>query len=342
MDTPLKRILCVFSSNGTLGVYLFFILSGFLISFPFFKRLDEERDWYPPGYILRRTTKVIPPLYISIICLTILAMIQSHTWAPIIGAIETMAFFQIFRSPNPMISPIYWSLAAEVAFYTVLPVLFLIFRSWLRKKQWLIPLILIGISTGIWLAVCGNSELYTKDPLIRDVLLSFVYFGWGTLFSCVYVAFPKATTYGGPCAWAGLAGFMGCCIISTHYWLAKDTSLTTGMFTRLVFVNALGASGFLMLFLTYSERAVITRILSLPLLALAGLVSYEWYLFHLIFLFISDHITGSELHGSYRLLIVRIFFMYPVSFIFAAAFYRLFSLPILRWAHQPRVQQSPV
>jgi peptidoglycan/LPS O-acetylase OafA/YrhL len=338
MDTPLKRSLSVISSNGTMGVWLFFVLSGFLISLPFFKRLHSSDSWCPPGFAIRRAAKVIPPLYLSIILLTAVFIHGSHSWVPVRGALETMLFFHIFVWPNPVITPIYWSLAAEVAFYLFLPVLFFTLRPLLRKHPWIVPVVLIGLSAVTWMTTASNPTLQKSTPFIHDVLLSFVFFGWGALFACVYVAKPAAPfRHSALCVLAGAVGFFACGEISGHYWLAHQAYIG-GLFSYLFFTNAVGLCAALMLFVVQDSRALMNRVLCSPLLILCGLVSYEWYLFHLLFIGFSKLITGDDLHGSFAKLMVRIFFAFPVSFVFSAVVYRLFSLPILRKAHTSRAR----
>jgi peptidoglycan/LPS O-acetylase OafA/YrhL len=337
MDTGFKRALCIVSVNGGIGVWLFFVLSGFLISLPFFKRVKATGAWCPPGYVKRRVAKVIPPLYVSIILFTIYHIWDLHSWAPLRGALETMLFFEIFQMPNPLVAVIYWSLAAEVSFYILLPFLFWFLRTQLRRMPQIIPLLLIGTAAGTWISVIDHPDMVKNYPLIRDVLFSFVFFGWGGLFACFYLAYPKISdSVSSFCVLAGFAGFALCCWANAQFFLVHKTYLD-GPILHLVISNALGASAALMLFVSYGTQSLICRLFSIPLLSLAGLISYEWYLFHDLFIILSNMITGSNLKGSYGKLFVRIIFAFPVAFIFSAAFYRYFSLPILRRAHQSKV-----
>src|SRR5262245_48926083 len=48
-----------FLTTGALGVQIFFALSGFLISYPFFRaRAADPLAWYVPGYAGRRALKI--------------------------------------------------------------------------------------------------------------------------------------------------------------------------------------------------------------------------------------------------------------------------------------------
>jgi peptidoglycan/LPS O-acetylase OafA/YrhL len=338
MDTPLKRIMCFFSTNGTLGVWLFFVLSGFLITLPFFKRVGSATgEWCPHGYVLRRAAKVIPPFYVSIWVMGLFVFSQRHDWHVFRTALMTMAFLHAFWDLRPPITPLYWSLAAEVTFYCAVPFIFYLGRRRLRGRPWIVPAVLIGSSL-VTLAL-SNQTVRDTYPFVRGVLLIFVFFGWGALFSCFFTVLPK-TAFRGMIRWGpflGLIGFLCSCLMETHLWLAKGSSLSLSPYAAL-WTNVFGLSVFLMLFVVYFERDWIGRLFCTPLLVVAGLVSYEWYLFHLLFIGFSNFITGSDLHGSYPRLCIRIFFAFPVAFVFSALFYRFFSLPILRWAHRPSRQ----
>jgi peptidoglycan/LPS O-acetylase OafA/YrhL len=329
IKAPLLRILCTISTNGTAGVWLFFVLSGFLISMPFF-RCAASPQWLPPGYAIRRAAKVIPPLYLSIVLLTAFSIYIFHNPRYIIGGLETMAFVEIFKPPDPMISPIYWTLAAEVSFYTLLPFLFIASR----RVPWLVPFILMAISTATWAVVEGNPDSVATRPFIRDVLLSFILFGWGALFAWSHINFPGLMArYASKCVPVGIIGFIAVCSIRTHTWFI-GIALVDGVVFRYLCSFAAGLSVFLILPIIYGVPVLIYRFLCHPIMILTGLISYEWYLFHTLFLGLSQIITGNNLHGSIPGLVIRLIFTFPLAYTFAALVYRHFSLPILRWAHR--------
>ena len=101
---------------GRTGVTLFFVISGFLLSIPWFQAAAEGRP--PPGlknYYLARALRIVPLYY----CAVLLACFVSGDWW--VG-LQAFAFqfvgFDIFP-----FSVVWWTLATELQFYVVLPFL---------------------------------------------------------------------------------------------------------------------------------------------------------------------------------------------------------------------------
>ena len=64
---------------GWVGVPIFFVLSGFLISLPFFTGRQANADfWYPKGYARRRLAKIMPPFYLSILFFAVFYWFRFH------------------------------------------------------------------------------------------------------------------------------------------------------------------------------------------------------------------------------------------------------------------------
>jgi peptidoglycan/LPS O-acetylase OafA/YrhL len=68
--------------SGGQGVQLFFALSGFLISWPFWKRkLTNSAAIVPPGYSRRRFWKIYPPLALSLVIFTPCYILLNNDWS---------------------------------------------------------------------------------------------------------------------------------------------------------------------------------------------------------------------------------------------------------------------
>ena len=110
---------------GWMGVPMFFVLSGFLISYPFFqKRATNPQFWYQRGYARRRLGKILPPFYLSIVCFIGFYWWRYQDPAYLLSALKWAAGLGNFISISPNFNGVYWSLIVESHFYVVLPLLF--------------------------------------------------------------------------------------------------------------------------------------------------------------------------------------------------------------------------
>jgi len=110
-----------FVRGGHTGVDLFFLLSGFLLAFPFLgdrrTGLAEIRVFYT-----RRALRILPLYWAAVLC----GVLMTGQIANLGGALPYLLFLNSLPgmgSPLPPWSDVWWSLATEVQFYLLLPVL---------------------------------------------------------------------------------------------------------------------------------------------------------------------------------------------------------------------------
>lgn len=114
--------LALFMANGNHGVSLFFSLSGFLLSLPFWRSFFTDRP-YPSlwSYYLRRVARVIPAYYF----LLTLLILWGNLWKMPGTRFDMMAhYLMVFNFTEFTIfsiNPPFWSIAVELQFYLVLP-----------------------------------------------------------------------------------------------------------------------------------------------------------------------------------------------------------------------------
>ena len=135
--------------NGEYGVALFFILSGLLLSQPFWKSVLYQADWPDlKSYVIHRLARILPAYYLSLTLLIILSGYWRYpdAFADILlhySFLFNYAEFSIFSINAP-----FWTLAVEMQFYCLLPLLFLLLRR-------LSPLHIVGIILLLSLAAYG-------------------------------------------------------------------------------------------------------------------------------------------------------------------------------------------
>ncbi|MGI9050974.1 MAG: acyltransferase family protein [Rubrobacteraceae bacterium] len=126
LEVPLLRMnLLSYFNLGYLGVSLFFLLSGYLLTWTEEKR--ARRSAYSLlSYAKRRALRLIPAYYVAIVLVVVLWPTR-----PSLGDVALLfTFLHGFRPQFPVgLDPAVWSLTPEVAFYAMLPFLVLKLRS---------------------------------------------------------------------------------------------------------------------------------------------------------------------------------------------------------------------
>lgn len=132
-------------SGGFIGVDVFFVISGFLISSIIFKNLENQAFSFLDFYV-RRINRIFPALIVvllSVLAFGFLALFPDelkqlgrHVWAGVgyfsnFQLLSEVGYFDVASDKKPLLH--LWSLAIEEQFYIFAPLLFFIIYK-LRKK----------------------------------------------------------------------------------------------------------------------------------------------------------------------------------------------------------------
>lgn len=114
--------------NGNAGVALFFALSGFLLSRSYWQALSMGSLQPSTGnFLLRRMARVVPAYFL---CLTGLIVVnrlwQEDSW-PQDALLHYFFIFNYFDANIFSINPPFWTVAVELQFYLLLPLIFFVF-----------------------------------------------------------------------------------------------------------------------------------------------------------------------------------------------------------------------
>jgi peptidoglycan/LPS O-acetylase OafA/YrhL len=324
----------IFAAGGC-GVALFFCLSGYLVSLPFWKRkLAGKTPVVPTGYSQRRFFKIYPPLVLSILLFTPIYIYIGHDPSYLVAAAEWLVGAPILFPVDGRFNPVMWSLIVEVQFYILLPVVMLLFRDIsMRKSIWIIPLVFASIGA-CFRYVFLAFKIHLPYPITYVPLLSGLdAFTMGVLVGGLYaMGFIRKS-------WAKIGNvgllilFVMLPVISFLHLTQKESGIQTEAIDFILKI-AFGC----MLFLVADAECFATRLLCNPLLRWFGIVSYEWYLFHqAIFLWFKGALGPANGSPLTYLLIVGGSFV--ASLLLAALVYKYFSLPILIYA---RTRHKPI
>jgi peptidoglycan/LPS O-acetylase OafA/YrhL len=252
--------------GGWIGVDLFFVISGFLIT----RILESHRDMplgrYFAVFYQRRALRILPPYVLLLVVTTILFGREwLHSWYLYFGAMN------LSRTGYPSLSML-WSLAVEEQFYLIWP--FIVLLAPRKRLPWvaLLLIVIAPILRALYTPLLANPWLiYKLTPFRMDELAA------GALIGLLYDDNKERISKIG-LAWlipaaCGIAALEICRRIggfSTADFTVKANVLTYE-FNLLVV-----ASVFLW---ALSDRG--TQILKFPVVRWVGRVSYSFYLIHI-------------------------------------------------------------
>lgn len=124
------------ASRGTIGVFLFFAISGFILCLPFAKyHLKGGRKVPLKGYLWRRVTRLEPPYLIWMTVFFLVLLVQNPA-AEGLGSrwgFSMIYLHNIVYGEYTPINPVAWSLEIEIQFYLLAPFLAALFFSIKQK-----------------------------------------------------------------------------------------------------------------------------------------------------------------------------------------------------------------
>ena len=309
-----------------LSLIAFFVLSGFLLSRPWFAAaLDSGRPPDVRRYVRARAARILPAYYVALAgSIVFLWGLRGTPGLRLPPAGELPLFFvfgQNFSAASVMkLNPPMWSLAVEVMFYALLPLI-----GWLalrlpgrRGMQALVPLALFALGVAYNWAIAGKGLGLTFSKTLAPML---PYFALGMLTAL--------TVHGRTIGMRAMrvlftAGF-GLVLADG---LAKASMPATGIDVGLLPViirDIPSAFGFAFIIgaLVSSQRS---RVLGGTLLVGMGTISYGFYLWHVPVLMV---LRGHELLPMDPVLGSLVAFVPSVGL--ATLSWFALERPVLRW-----------
>jgi peptidoglycan/LPS O-acetylase OafA/YrhL len=170
--------------EGTHGMYLFFMISGFILSLPFAKAY--LKDYEPINlkrYYLRRLTRLEPPYIIALFLffLAHIIIVKKYAISQLIPSLMASIIYchDLIYGQHSLVLPVAWSLEIEVQFYLLAPLFCLFFNiksSATRRLTFL--LIMVG----------GTYYFSYATPRLENLLRYLHYFMAGLLLADLYVS----------------------------------------------------------------------------------------------------------------------------------------------------------
>jgi peptidoglycan/LPS O-acetylase OafA/YrhL len=174
--------------TGFVGVHLFFFLSGFVIAYPFVRAAATGAPG--PGwgsFAWRRFVKIVPSYVLSIAVAYSLGYAQRQPGAATVPDLASHLLFvhTWFADRYGTINGVLWTLAVEVEFYCIFPLIW-----WCFKRQpWLTAALMIGIAWA-WRAALASCCYTTLFPQYEENLPGYLdIFAFGMLAALAFTRY---------------------------------------------------------------------------------------------------------------------------------------------------------
>jgi peptidoglycan/LPS O-acetylase OafA/YrhL len=302
-------------SGGYVGVDIFFVISGFVITTTLAKEIDRRGTISIAGFYARRATRLLP----AATAVILVTLVASWLWLPpiLLGDIADDALastlyainyrlahvgVDYFATDTPSPLQHFWSLAVEEQFYLVWPLL-LIAVAALGRRLGRQPRRTVGNAWTVLALVAIIVASFVACVAITRRSLPWAYFGAPTrawelaLGALVAVGAHRLTRVPAPvgavATWAGMAAIAGSAL-----WF-DDATVFPGYAAALpvagaAFVIAGGCT---------TPRGGAHVLLRTVPFRLIGKLSYSWYLWHWPVLIIAPSVLHAEPTVWQRLLL---------------------------------------
>lgn len=333
------------------GVALFFVLSGFLLSLPFLTRAAQGRSRPSTGRYLWKRFLRIAPVYLLAVVLA-LSFIDENAHLRVRGWAVTLALGNTFLDPLPPagLSQM-WSLAVEVTFYLLLPALMVLALGRRSLQPWrLVSVLAVLVAVSVWWHLDGAGRM---GRVSNGAPLQWLpsYLSWFAIgialalthllhqrgrWSVVTTPLVRLGRQPGVC-WAIAGGLM--LVAATP--LAGPSLLAVSTPAESLTKNLLyaGVGGVIVLTGVFTAPGGYTRLFSHPRSRHLGWISYSLFCLHLPILHLVMRTTGWNLFQGHFLGIWAL--TIAVSLVASEVVYRFLERPAMRLKDVRRRSGSP-
>jgi len=320
-------------SGGFVGVDVFFVISGYLLTSLFFKEIDRANFVNIFAFFSRRVRRLLPASFLTVLGTVLIGWLVLSPFALedlIKDAFTASTYSMNFRllhqatdylssQASPSIFQHYWSLAVEEQFYLIWPFLFAAFAKLKisREQIGILMIILISVSFGSSIVVSENNESLAFFMLpTRAWEMAF-----GALIACyknqILLLNEKLIEILG---FIGLVGILIPCLLYDDFTLYPSWRAAFPVIGTALIISCAGSN--------------ISKTLSIKLFTSIGKYSYGWYLWHWPFICLAKryYFEQNELFVSSIASII--------SFIVAVISYKVIEKPIRElkvFSTQPKI-----
>ncbi|MDT0141716.1 acyltransferase family protein [Microbacterium sp. PRC9] len=271
-----------FLPGGYVGVDVFFVISGFLITSHLLGQLESHGTLRFGEFYARRARRILPASFV-VLALSVAAaliwyppLLMKDLWAAAVAtALYVPNYFfasansdYLAESSNPSLFQHYWSLGVEEQFYLLWPVLLALVWVLVRSRRALVGVLIAVVAASfalcVWLTFAAQPWAFFSLPSRAWEL------GVGGLVAVLLQRRPGIVgeRWAAPLGWAGIAA------MAASVFLFSSETLFPGA------AAALPVLGTAAVIAAGESRRGPTRMLSARGMVFLGTISYSLYLVH--------------------------------------------------------------
>lgn len=309
-----------------LGVKIFFVLSGFLITDLLLSEMDSTRTIDVVGFYRRRLARLMPIFYLYLPIAIAIQLLHHREipWGAVLASMfYVVNYYQAFTGAETNIVSHCWSLAVQEQFYVLWPLAMLaIKRNTLNLKQ-VLTLAILAVWVWRWILLAtgaaGPEYLYRALETRADDLL----------VGCLTAVLVRSDTWCSKLAAlisAPLTIPVVLTVLIVSNFAATDNTVMHFGVTAVVQPPAIAVL-VLWVIAASGQGGYLGRIVNQPLLAHIGRISYGMYIFQGML----GYTAARLVHGYTGSLWLGVLAAIAVIVIVASFLARVYETPMRRW-----------
>jgi len=265
-------------SGGYVGVDVFFVISGFLITSIILKDLDRDK-FSLLNFYERRARRILPALFFVVIACIPFAWLfftpeDYKNFSQSLGAVVVFlsnvlfwqegGYFQAASELKPLLHT--WSLAIEEQYYVIFPLFLILFRKSPR-------ILTLGLLSAAFVVSLGLSQ----QMLLTNSGASFYLLptrGWELLIGAFAAFYVQRQNSAFSMVFNQFASLLGLSLILISVFAFNNFTPFPGFFALIPTI------GTVLVILFAKENTWVNRMLSVKVMVGIGLISYSAYLWH--------------------------------------------------------------